>query len=104
MGKLIEVDFSPKPEALNIFEEAIKSSKILVRFFTEDAQVPEQFREQKQLSLAFSRNFENCHDLEYDKDSVRATLTFSGESYYCIVPWDAVISMRTPVRLIYEAK
>ncbi len=58
--------------------------------------VPAQFRGNCQLNLNFSHRF-FLDDFEYDDRGVRASLSFSGTSSLCDIPWPAVWMIRSHV-------
>lgn len=51
--------------------------------------VPPQFDQRPELVLNFSHRF-FIDDFTYDERAVCASLSFSGQPFYCVVPWSAV--------------
>jgi stringent starvation protein B len=58
----------------------------------DDVDVPAQYRTDPQLRLNLSYRFQGG-DLHVDGEHVRATLSFSGIPYTCMVPLDAIFAM-----------
>ncbi len=59
--------------------------------------VPERFRSDPWLVLNYSYRY-NVADFAFDDNEVRATLTFGGQPYLCVVPWKAVFAITDEAR------
>ena len=55
---------------------------------------PPQFAGQPKLTLSFSYLFQ-VPDFRFDRESVKATLSFGGVDQECVVPWKSVYQMRS---------
>jgi stringent starvation protein B len=58
--------------------------------------VPKHLRDDPALHLNFSHKF-FLGDFSYDEHGVRASLGFSGQPFFCTIPWHAVWMMRSHV-------
>jgi hypothetical protein len=54
--------------------------------------VPTHLRGISELRLNFSHRF-GIEDFAYDERGVRASLSFNGQSHYCVIPWAAVFML-----------
>ena len=55
-------------------------------------QVPAQFREDAHLRLNLSYRY-RIPDFEVGDEQVRATLSFGGRPFFCVLPWEAVFGI-----------
>jgi hypothetical protein len=90
-------DFEEDPLAhqkLEIFTRFIEEGKVAVTLdsYWPGVSVPPQFMKRHELVLNFSHRF-MIEDFTYDEHAICATLSFSGEPFYCIVPWASVRMM-----------
>lgn len=76
---------------LEIFEKFIDLGMVSVTLDPggPGVSVPDQFVGRPQLVLNFSHRF-YIDDFTYDEHAVCASLSFSGQPFYCVVPWIAV--------------
>jgi hypothetical protein len=79
---------------LAVFRQFIEQGKVMVILDAtrQGVRVPEPFSDEEQLRLNFSHKF-HIDDFAYDERGVRASLSFGGEPFYCIVPWTAVLGL-----------
>jgi stringent starvation protein B len=54
--------------------------------------VPAQFAQDPHLRLNLSYRYQ-LHDLDIGEERVRATLSFGGRPFHCVVPWKAVFAI-----------
>lgn len=85
-------------EKCELFSQWIDAGMVMVTLNSSllGVKVPEQIQGLIQLNLNFSHNF-YLDDFEYDRRGVRASLSFSGRSYFCEIPWPAIWTMRSDV-------
>jgi hypothetical protein len=57
--------------------------------------VPGQIADDPAARVNWSYNF-NLDDFEYDESQVCGTLTFSGEPFYVVIPWESVWMIYRP--------
>ena len=62
----------------------------------EGVRVPPSLQGQHQVLLNFSHRF-GLDDFRYDEHAVSASLSFSGQPYFCEIPWSAVWHLRSHV-------
>jgi hypothetical protein len=80
---------------LQFFERAIELGKTRVVLIPhmKGVDVPEQFTSHHTLALDFSHMF-GCDVFEFDEQGIRATLSFGGVDYLCVVPWSSVFAIQ----------
>lgn len=91
------VDAEPLPDnplaqkKLQVFEQFIAKGMVSVTFDTQarGVDIPVQFRTRPRLMLNFSHKF-FIEDFSFDSGAVRASLSFGGQPYLCVIPWGAV--------------
>lgn len=76
---------------LEVFEQFIGKGMVSVTFETQaqGVDIPVQFRSRPRLMLNFSHKF-FIEDFGFDGGGVRASLSFGGQPYLCLIPWGAV--------------
>ncbi len=115
MGDVIHVDFgkrarlvdvpgvgtAPEPRIddlcpkAKIFAEMMQRGRTSVFLlpFVEGVDVPQYLRSRTPLTLDFSWAM-RIHDLRFDAEGIRGTLSFNKTPYTVNVPWDSVIVLR----------
>ena len=82
---------------LDLFQRLIENSLTTVIVNTKDfiVQVPDEYQNVTDLQLSWSYKF-GLPDFEFDNKSIRGSLSFGGQSFYVIVPWDSITGMFQP--------
>jgi len=62
--------------------------------------VPERFRKQELLVLNYSYRY-HIADFDFDDDKVVASLSFGGNPFQCVVPWNAVMGIGNQAESMY---
>lgn len=90
------IELNTSEEKLEAFTRFIDEGMVMVTLDARPVgvQIPSQFRESHQLNLNFSLKF-FLQDFEYDTRGVRGSLSFSGVTSLCDIPWPAVWMMRS---------
>lgn len=89
---------SERKEKLETFSRYIEEGKVMVTFDAraEGVKVPPSHKGDFQLGLNFSHLF-RLDDFDYDEVGVRASLSFSGQPFFCDVPWSSVFLIQSHV-------
>jgi len=97
--EILESEAEEKIESKNsakrkYFESSLEDGIVSLHFDprVSGVRIPEKYSNYTDLILNYSYNF-GIPDLLIDDRQVIATLSFGGQQYQCIVPWDAVISI-----------
>ena len=66
--------------------------QVMFHPFVGGVEVPQYLKEQDIVRLNFGY-WNSAPDFKYDEESVRSSLLFNGNPYYCVIPWKAVFAL-----------